>query len=285
VRAHESEPRREPAEPTFSDPFVERFDDVREFARGGMGRVYAANDRLLQRPVAIKCLVGEQPHLREALLGEARALAQLNHPNIVTLYDVICDGAQLHLVMEMLPGPSLFAVGKSGSPRWHRLQLLRGVADGLAAAHAGGWLHCDVKPANVRLDRRGRAKLVDFGLARPVGGPSSSPANRMTVLTTPAYAAPEVLEGRQPDAASDVFSFCLTAFELIVGFHPWPIRATGFRSAGTLRRFRRLVSRLGPDRNTADVLVRGLHQLPHKRPPMARIQRVMQAALPAGVLH
>src|SRR5262249_46608516 len=138
--------------------------------RGGMGEVYAAQDEELSRRVAVKVLGGSlrgSPGAAQRLLREAQAMAQLNHPNIVTVYDVGSEGEELYVAMELVDGESLrhwLLAAVRGWPEIVRVFLQ--AARGLAAAHAAGIVHRDFKPDNVLVSRDGRVRVADFGLAR-----------------------------------------------------------------------------------------------------------------------
>jgi len=198
-----------------------------------MGEVYRARDTRLERTVAIKVLssrLSSNPDLKQRFEREARAISQLNHPNICTLHDVGHDGGIDFLVMEFIEGESLAErLTKGTLPLDQALKIGVEIADALGTAHRAGIVHRDLKPANIMLTRTG-AKLMDFGLAKPVGGGysalgldlteshASSPITaRGTILGTFHYMAPEVVEGHDADARSDIFSFGCTLYEMITG--------------------------------------------------------------------
>jgi serine/threonine-protein kinase len=172
---------------------------------GGMGEVWKATDTRLGRIVAIKVLNGLHS---ERFEQEARAIAALNHPHICTLHDVGPD----YLVMEYIDGVAL-----SGPlPVEEALRLALQMAAALEAAHAKGITHRDLKPANILVTKEG-VKLLDFGLAKAVDGTDATRTIEGTILGTPAYMAPEQIEGKPCDARSDVFSFGAVLYEMLTG--------------------------------------------------------------------
>src|SRR5271166_5601797 len=209
---------------------------------GGMGKVYRARDTRLNRDVAIKVLREDDAasvESRSRFEREARAIAALNHPNIVAVYDFGVEAGQQYIVSELVEGESLRSL-LTGKPFPVRklLDIATQVADGLAAAHAAGIVHSDLKPENIMLARDGRVKILDFGLARQgkVVGPagrgdganstatfasanndSESLTEAGMVLGTASYMSPEQALGKQTDFRSDQFSFGLILHELASG--------------------------------------------------------------------
>jgi len=196
--------------------------------RGGMGEVYEGWDERLARPVALKRIAAANAHdpdARARFWREARALAALRHPGIVTIYEIgeeALDGA-LFLAMEKVAGSSL-ATLTGVVPLRLALHLARQVADALGAAHAVGIAHRDVKPANILVDDQGAVRLVDFGLARRAG--EDSLTRRGAPLGTPGYMAPETLSQDGPvGPAADVFAVGILLYRWLSGVHPFA-RAT-----------------------------------------------------------
>ncbi len=191
---------------------------------GGMGSVHLARQESLGRLVALKRLgatpSAKLPNLSELIEREGRALARLDHPSIVRIYDLISADGDLFIVMEYVPGPALPAVVARGNlTRGQVLDLISHVAGALHHAHERGVIHCDVKPSNVLLAPSGLAKLGDFGVARLLG--VSGALREGTVYGTPAYMAPERMSGeRDVDRRTDVYSLGLTARELLVNRSP-----------------------------------------------------------------
>jgi serine/threonine-protein kinase len=182
---------------------------------GGMGDVYRAYDQTLHRPVAIKVLRADEADegaARGRLLREARAAAALNHPNICTIHEVGEDNGQAFLAMELVDGEPLHRVIPPGTglPVNRLLACAIQVADALAHAHERGVLHRDLKAQNIVITPAGRAKVLDFGLAKRIVSEAST-SETLSVATasgilvgTPAYVAPEQLRGQPADALSDI---------------------------------------------------------------------------------
>jgi eukaryotic-like serine/threonine-protein kinase len=204
-----------------------RIDAV--LGRGGMGVVYRATDTKLHRPVAIKFLGAAvpDPNVRRRFAQEAETTSSLNHPHIVTVFDVGEHAGEPYIVSELVDGGTLDEwVVKNRSRRWRQtVELLTGVADALAAAHAAGVLHRDVKPDNILIGSNGYAKLADFGLAKLFRVEREHDAERNTragiVVGTVAYMSPEQAGGEPLDARSDVFSFGVVLYELLAGRRPF----------------------------------------------------------------
>ena len=202
---------------------------------GGMGEVYRARDARLGRDVAVKVLpadFGADAERRRRFEQEARAASALNHPNIVSIYDIGSEGGIAYIAMELIEGTSLRNLSDSApiSPR-RVLEIAAPLADGLARAHAAGIVHRDLKPENVMLSKDGFVKILDFGLAKAsapaaAGGgsqmPTMDPATGAgTVLGTVAYMSPEQASGRPADHRSDQFSFATIVYELLTGKRPF----------------------------------------------------------------
>lgn len=211
----------------------DRFELLERIGSGGMGRVWRGRDTSLDRDVALKEVraIGPEmdesdPHrammLRERVLREARALARLQHPNVVTIYHIV-DNAELPfpwLVMELVTGGTLQDRLDRGPLGVHETaQLGRGVLAGLRAAHAVGVQHRDVKPANILLRTDGAPVLTDFGIATLPG--STQLTSTGDVLGSPEYIAPERIRGTEGDSASDLWSLGLTLYVAVEGRHPF----------------------------------------------------------------
>jgi eukaryotic-like serine/threonine-protein kinase len=212
---------------------LSHYEIVGELGAGGMGVVYRAHDTLLQRAVALKVLPSEamaDESRQRRFLQEARAASALNHPHIVTIYDVIHEDGVYAIVMELIEGTSLEALVERGPiPVQQALAIARQIADALGVAHAAGIVHRDLKPANVIVTDRGQAKVLDFGIAKldPMHGPGTE-SNTRTALTmmgavigTASYMSPEQARGEPVDARTDVFSLGVVLYEMLSGRSPF----------------------------------------------------------------
>ena len=223
---------------------------------GGMGVVWSAQDPLLDRTLAIKVLksLDAAPALRLRLLREARAMARLKHPNVLTVYEVGTEGERDFIAMELVDGGPLDDWLARNPPAGEVMAALLAAGRGLAAAHAAGLVHRDFKPNNVLRSKDGRVLVTDFGLARGLGNDSpvapitdatphaaldvtidasASGSSRRTdsvldspltktgaMIGTPAYMAPEQFTGSPPDPRTDQFAFCVTAWQALTGVRP-----------------------------------------------------------------
>ncbi|MGW7266626.1 serine/threonine-protein kinase [Streptomyces sp. NPDC054842] len=205
---------------------ADRYRPVGLLGRGGMGVVYEAVDEVLGRRVAVKMLTAVEGlaadnEALERFMREARALARIDHPSVVTLYDTGVQDGTPYLVMQVLDGVSLAdLVAEAGPlPPAAVASVALGVADALAAAHEAGVLHRDVKPSNVGIDRAGRVVLQDFGLARLAG---EAVITRTGVLMgTPQFIAPEAIRGVLPEPAADLYGLGACAYLMITGELPF----------------------------------------------------------------
>ncbi len=200
---------------------------------GGMGEVYRARDPRLGRDVAVKVLpaeVGADPERLRRFEQEARAVAALNHPNILTVFDIGTHEGTPYVVMELLQGETLREMTSRRAPTQRQvLSFLVQAAQGLEAAHAKGIVHRDVKPENVFVTTDGRVKVLDFGLAKVAArltsesgeATESSPTDAGLVVGTVGYMSPEQVRGLAVDPRTDVFSFGVVLYELLGGKHPF----------------------------------------------------------------
>ncbi|MFO0552724.1 MAG: protein kinase [Polyangiaceae bacterium] len=186
---------------------------------GGMGRVYVAHDPVLDRRVALKVLKRrvESSSAEAALLTEARAVAALHHPNIVSIFDAGVDGDRLFLAMELVNGPSFTEWVRTHRSSEEIVELVAQVGEGLRAMHEAGLVHRDVKPENILVGNDGRARIGDFGLAARL----EAEPGKGAIAGTPAYMSPEQVHARAVDARSDQFSLSVVLFEALVGRRPY----------------------------------------------------------------
>jgi len=208
--------------PTLSQ--VGRYALKEPLGIGGLGQVHEAWDPLLSRSVAVKTLqlhadASTQAALDAMFLNEARAAASLSHPHIVTVFDAGLAPQGAYIAMEKLKGRDLrqaLADGWAPTP-WQAAQLARRLADALAYAHAKGVVHCDVKPANIYLDRRDRPKLLDFGIARILHRKNLPGHAQLQglVMGSPHYLAPEQLQSGEADARTDIYALGVVLYELL----------------------------------------------------------------------
>ncbi|MFQ6100311.1 MAG: Stk1 family PASTA domain-containing Ser/Thr kinase [Anaerolineae bacterium] len=191
---------------------------------GGMAVVYRGVDTLLQRRVAVKVLregFASDPAFLARFQREARAAAKLDHPNVVTVYDVGQDGDRHYIVMEYVDGQDLKTLirQKGRLSIDEALNITIQVCAGVGHAHKVGLIHCDIKPQNVLVTRDGRAKVADFGIARALS--ESGITESETVWGSPLYFAPEQAAGEPPSPASDVYSIGVIMYEMLAGSPPF----------------------------------------------------------------
>jgi len=258
-----------------------RYEVVKVLGMGGMGVVYEAHDPHLGRRVALKVMRADHTLTDEAqarLLREARAMAQIAHPNVVTVHDVGVVGGQIFVAMEYVDGVTLKHVMRERRPWREVVPLFLQAGEGLAAAHAVGLVHRDFKPDNVLVGKDGRVRVTDFGLAR-LGGPASevsphSPAvDLLTTVTrtdlfvgTPAYMSPEQFRGSASDARSDQFSFCVAVYEAVYGERPFAGKGlSGLAASVIVGQVRRPVDGVKVPKAFREALLRGLATDPEKR--------------------
>ncbi|MFC4124839.1 serine/threonine-protein kinase [Nocardia rhizosphaerae] len=259
---------------------------------GGMGAVWLATDRLLNREVAIKQVLStaglseaEAERIRASIVHEGRVAAKLSHEHAIAVYDVVIEAGEPWLVMEYLPSRSVAkALGMVDIlPAVEVAQIGAQVADALAAAHAAGIVHRDIKPGNILVADRGtdlgKAKLSDFGISRGAGDSGDDPEG--TITGTPAYLPPEVARGARPTEASDVFSLGATLYTMVEGQPPF-----GFDSDENDVVTKAAMGQIIPPSRTGILTQPLLHMLepaPQRRPTMAQARdEILTAAFGPG---
>jgi len=211
-----------PPEPAFRR--IHKFELHERIGEGAMGVVWKAYDSVLRRFVALKLLnpsFGRTQELRERFHREARAAAALQHPNIVTVYDLGESDGQLFIAMELVEGrdlSDLIAV-RAPLPLEHKLDLVIELLQGLGYAHARGVIHRDIKPSNVRIAADGRVKIMDFGIARLQN--SDRTGSGGVIVGTPSYMAPEQITNGEITPATDVFAVGCLLYELLTYERPF----------------------------------------------------------------
>lgn len=259
-----------------------RYDVVREVGRGGMGAVWLCQDRTLGREVAVKQVGGlpgeSTPHLARAL-REARSSAALNHPNVVSIFDAIEESGHVWLVMEYLPSRNLSEVLDEGPVEVRRAARLGAqVADGLAAAHARGVVHRDVKPGNILVTDDDVAKISDFGIARTLGEEQLTQTGM--VAGTPLYFSPALARGGAPTPADDVWALGATLYAAVEGEPPWPSQENA------IAMLMHIASHEPPTPQRAGALTEPIRRMmaveSDRRPSMAEAAAVLRALAEGG---
>ena len=262
-----------------------RYTLEREVGRGGMGAVWLGVDQVLGRQVALK-RVGMAPGMGTPDLAraerEARLAARLNHPHVVAVYDLVVEGDEQWLVMEYVEGSTLAElVQRDGAMTPDQAAALIGqAADALAAAHAAGIVHRDVKPSNILVGPDGQVKLSDFGIARAEADASLTQTGLVT--GSPAYLSPEVASGEQATDASDVWSLGATLFHALAGHPPYEV---GDNVLGALYRIVHEEPPRLPDAGwLSPLLLATMSREPRERWSMARVRDVLAAGPSAPLL-
>ena len=215
-----------------------RYQLQERLGSGGMAMVYRAQDLMLERTVAVKILRRDFSHsqeFRERFRQEAKAAANLSHPNIVTIHDFGIDSNQLFIVMEYVPGTDIKSILKQRGkfPISQATELMIQACAGIGYAHRAGLVHCDIKPQNLLVTPDNRLKVLDFGIARALA--TISPDEQSDVVWgSPLYFSPEQAAGSAPSPASDVYSLGVVFFEMLTGQAPF----TGKTSEELVRQHR-----------------------------------------------
>jgi serine/threonine-protein kinase len=234
---------------------------------GGMGEVYKARDTRLGRLAALKMMRPDwaaEPDQQRRFIREARTASSLNHPNILTIYEIDTEGGRDYIAMEFVDGGTLADVLEAGPLEAARaLRVAAQVADALAAAHAASIVHRDLKPSNIMMAAGDRVKIVDFGLARVgTGAPQDETVDALTghgiVVGTTSYMSPEQAAGHAVDGRSDLFSLGIVLYEMLAGRRPFAADSTAGTLAAILRDAAAPIPGLAPD--VAHVIGRCLHK-------------------------
>ena len=269
--------------PPLYEDWDERYEIVRKIGAGGFADVFEAYDHKLGRPVALK-IVAEQRGMSARVVREVEAASALSHPGIVALYDYFSDSERSFLVWELIDGESLDAVADELDDA-SAVQAIAEVLDALVFAHSQGVIHRDIKPQNIMLDDDGRAKVMDFGIARLIDAETLTTEG--DVLGTFAYMSPEQAEGRRAGPASDVYSAAIVLYELLAGFNP----VRGDTAAETLAnvvasRFASLEEvRRDLPRELNDAVELSCSPEPVDRPSAAEFEQALRSALASGRLR
>ena len=202
---------------------IGKYQIVGKLGQGAMGEVFRGHDPVLNRDVAIKRIssgLDADESLRKRFKREAQAVALLNHPHIITVYELGFEGDQMFMAMELLEGVDLkhAMAQKKLEPTPRSSPTMEQICEGLAFAHARDLVHRDLKPANIHILPGGKVKIMDFGLARTAGSDMTSTG---TVMGTPHYMSPEQVKGLKADARSDVFALGCVFYELLSGRKPF----------------------------------------------------------------
>ncbi len=256
----------------------ERFGLRGPIGAGQCAQVFAAWDHRRECMVALKTLNEQNEAAISRFKSEFRSLADVSHPNVVKLYDLISDGEIWLMTMELVDGVDLREFQKEAAVG-EILKIYEGIARGLNAIHQSGHLHCDLRPANVKIDKKGRPVLLDFGFVARLRHASALLDGRRSVLGSVAYAAPEVIRGSQATPASDWYGFGTMLYEALVGQTP-------FRASNISQLMLRKASADAPSPETisslngcsAEVISRLLTLDPDERPGFCEIMDVLGAS-------
>src|SRR5690349_17932461 len=267
---------------------VHHYQFLEKLGAGGMGEIWKAQDTRLNRFVAVKVLTSASagdPERRRRFIQEAQAASALNHPNIITIHDIISEGDAEYMVMEYVQGKTLIDLIPKGGLRVPQvLKYAVQMTDALQAAHAAGIIHRDLKPGNVMVTETGLVKVLDFGLAKltdnsPLShsGGSGDDATRTiaeapltvegSILGTVSYMSPEQAQGKRVDSRSDIFSFAVVLYEMVTGARAFAGDSALSTLSAILRDEARPIPEIAPDTppQLEQVINRCLRKNPEQR--------------------
>jgi len=191
-------------------------------AKGGMATIYLAMQESLKRQVALKILNPKlDTSLLEHFLDESRIIASLKHPNIIPVYDIGRVGVHFYHSMEYLEGGDLEAKINEGLDLHNALEIVLELSDALYLVHSKGVIHGDIKPANVVFRTDGSPVLTDFGISRRTSTTDNKKINPDSILASPSYASPELMQGQPFDARTDIYSLGIMLYEMLIGVKPY----------------------------------------------------------------
>src|ERR1700722_5287851 len=273
---------------------VSHYAFLEKLGAGGMGEIYKARDSRLNRIVAVKVLAPgktRDPNGRRRFIQEAQAASALNHPNIITIHDILPEGDTQYMVMEFVAGKTLHDLISAGRLSVSQvLQLSTQMANALGVAHAAGIIHRDFKPANVMVTGTGLVKILDFGLAKLTdlssrmevtsdGYPNTLTAAPLTregsIMGTVNYMSPEQAEGLKVDGRSDIFSFGAVLYEMVTGHRAFDGDSGISTLSAVLRDEVKPIQEIAPEVPAAigDIVIRCL-----RKSPAARWQSMTEVA-------
>jgi serine/threonine-protein kinase len=274
---------------------ISHYQVIEKLGAGGMGEIYKAQDTRLNRMVAIKVLTNANAgdsDRRRRFIQEAQAASALNHPNIITIYDITSDAEAEYMVMELVAGKTLEdLIPQGGLGVAKTLQYSVQMADALKAAHAAGIIHRDLKPGNIMVTDSGLVKVLDFGLAKISMAAASLTEETQTmgaapltvqgsILGTVAYMSPEQAQGLPVDARSDIFSFGVVMYEMLTGTKAFAGISTISTLAAILRDEVKPVTQLVPDTppELAEIIDLALRKDPNARWKSMQVMHSVLAA-------
>ena len=281
---------------------VHHYQFLEKLGAGGMGEIWRAQDTRLNRFVAVKVLTSASagdPERRRRFIQEAQAASALNHPNIITIHDIISEGDAEFMVMEYVQGKTLIDLIPKGGLRVPQvLKYAVQMTDALQTAHAAGIVHRDLKPGNVMVTETGLVKILDFGLAKltdssplsQTGAPGDDATRTIaqapltvegSIIGTVSYMSPEQAQGKRVDARSDIFSFAVVLYEMVTGSRAFAGDSALSTLSAILRDEARPIPEIAPD--TPQQLDQVIHRCLRKNPEQ-RFQTMKEVQVALGAL-